>query len=110
MLKLNDSSSFTINRAKRTWVTIPPNIIQPTPINMFVLIMFTWIRHPLLSLEQLSLVLGKGELKPYGIHKKAGSHYQVLPTTEHEISPTISLEQLILPIATDTNISQTEIT
>jgi len=34
----------------------------------------------------------------------------VFPITEHEISPAISLEQLILPISTDTNISQTEIT
>ena len=63
MLKLNDSSDSTINRAKRTWATIPPNIILPTYINMFVLIMFTWIPHPLLSLEQLSLVLGEGVLK-----------------------------------------------
>jgi hypothetical protein len=35
----------------------------PTYINMFILIMFTWIPHPLLSLEQLSLVLAKGVLK-----------------------------------------------
>jgi hypothetical protein len=63
MLKLNDSSNSTINQAKRTWATVPPNIIPPTYINMFVLIMFTWIPHPLLSLEQLSLVLGDGVLK-----------------------------------------------
>jgi len=110
MLKLNDSSGFTINRAKRTWATIPPNIMLQTSINMFILIMFTWILHPLLSLELLSLVLGEGVLKHWGIPTKVESLYQVFPITEHEISPAISLEQLILPISTDTNISQTEIT
>jgi hypothetical protein len=43
--------------------TIPPNIILLTSINMFILIMCTWICHPLLSLKQLSLVLGEGVLK-----------------------------------------------
>jgi hypothetical protein len=63
MLKLNDSSGSIINRAKRTWVTIPPNIMLPTFISTFALIMFTWTPPPLLSLEQLSLVLGEGVLK-----------------------------------------------
>jgi len=63
MLTLNDSSDSTINRAKRTWATIHLNIILPTFINMFDLIMFTWTPPPLLSLEQLSLVLGEGVLK-----------------------------------------------
>jgi len=49
-------------------------------------------------------------LKHWGIPTKVESLYQVFPITEHEISPAISLEQLIHPISTDTNISQTEIT
>ncbi len=66
--------------------------------------------HPFLSLELLSLVLGEGVLKHWGIPTKVEPLYQVFPITKHEISPAISLEQLILPISTDTNISQTEIT
>ena len=63
MLKPINPSNSTINPAKRTWVTIPPNIILPTYTSMFVLIMFTWIPHPFLSLKQQSLVLDEGVLK-----------------------------------------------
>ena len=52
----------------------------------------------------------RGCAETLGIPTKVESLYQVFPITEHEISPAISLEQLILPISTDTNISQTEIT
>jgi len=77
---------------------------------MFVLIMFTWILHPLLSLELLSLVLGEGVLKHWGITTKVESLYQVFPITKHEISPAISLKQLILLISMDMNISKVETT
>jgi hypothetical protein len=64
MVKPNASSDSIINRVKRTWATTLPNIILPTYINMFDLVlMFTWTIPCHFFLEQQTPVLGKGVLK-----------------------------------------------